>query len=91
MKCKLENAMERINKPLTECDDQLSEQDSTILRDVVVPVSKNEGRRVKVLRECNVLDSNSLDEDYDRQTALLARILKVYFLKFTLHSSQINI
>ncbi len=71
--------MERISKPLTECDEQLSEQDSAVLRDVVVPVSKNEGRRVKILRECNVLDSNHHDEDYDRQTALLARILKVCF------------
>jgi hypothetical protein len=58
----------------------LDEEGIKILNSLKVPVPKNEAKRLSVLWESMLLDSEPEDK-FDRFTALIARILKVYYLK----------
>ena len=42
-----------------------------------VPVPQNEGLRLKVLKECGLLDSSTRDSSFDRYTSLCQRLFKV--------------
>lgn len=51
--------------------------DYAALAALAVPVPNREDDRLKIVRESNIIDGNYMDEDYDRLTALAARVLKV--------------
>jgi hypothetical protein len=55
----------------------LSPEEVAILRDLKVPVPDDEARRLNVLRETQLLDSNQSDPDFDRYTSLAKRIFNV--------------
>ena len=42
-----------------------------------VPLPSNEGKRLKVLKQSNLLDSNTMDPEFDRFTSLAHRIFDV--------------
>jgi len=48
-----------------------------ILKNLNVPIPKNEQGRLQILKQTKILDSNTDDEEYDRFTLLAARIFKV--------------
>lgn len=56
--------------------------DYAALAGLAVPVPNRERNRLRIVRESNILDGNVTDEDYDRLTALAARVLKVDILTF---------
>ena len=43
----------------------------------VVPIGHDEERRLKVLRECSLLDSSTADPNFDRFTSLCRRLFNV--------------
>ena len=85
-----------LRKLLVLPDPALTEEDlRVIIEKVTVPVPSNEGKRLKILRQSNLLDSNTMDPEFDRFTSLAHRIFDVstshtlHFLhKYTLTFNQ---
>ena len=55
----------------------LSQSDVNLIHELTVPVPSNEQERIKVLREANILDSDTDDTGFDRFTSLCRRIFQV--------------
>lgn len=67
-----------LRKLLVLPDPALTEEDlRVIIEKVTVPVPSNEGKRLKILRQSNLLDSNTMDPEFDRFTSLAHRIFDV--------------
>ena len=57
-------------------DFKLTEMDSLSLKKLLVPIPKNESKRIEALREADLLDT-SAEEDYDRFTRMCCRVFNV--------------
>ena len=55
----------------------LSDADRECLKNVCAPITAREGRRLQVLRETDLLDSDRNEAQYDKYTSLLKRIFNV--------------
>lgn len=55
----------------------LSERDVEQLRNLKVPLNNDEGDRIVVLRQTQLLDSDFSEVEYDRYTTMGARIFQV--------------
>lgn len=64
--------------PCEHLDPTLSDDDLRALQSITVPIPLNEGKRLKILRQSNLLDSDIMDPEFDRFTSLAHRILEVY-------------
>ena len=58
-------------------DPTLTEEDLHALESITVPIPLNEGKRLKILRQSSLLDSNIMDPEFDRFTSLAHRIIEV--------------
>lgn len=56
--------------------DPAEDEDNVALQQLTVPVPREEHKRLSVLRQCCILDTEP-DEAYDRYTALCRRYFKV--------------
>jgi hypothetical protein len=62
--------------PLVRIHNNLSIQDELEILNLKVPIPKNESKRIKVLREAEILDTEE-EQEYDRYTSLASRVFKV--------------
>ena len=72
---------EMLSVPL---DSTLTDDDLRALESITVPIPLNEGKRLKILRQSSLLDSDIMDPEFDRFTSLAHRILEVY-IQFATH------
>ena len=55
----------------------LSNEDMRALENATGPIPLNEGKRLKILRQSNLLDSTIFDPEFDRFTSLAHHIFEV--------------
>lgn len=78
-----------ISTELLERDNlELTEYEKELLKQLTVPVPKDECYRINVLRQSELLDSDPRDSEYDRYTALAQRIFKVSNFAVAKHLSR---
>ena len=63
----------------------LSNEDMCALENAAGPIPLNEGKRLKILRQSNLLDSTIFDPEFDRFTSLAHHIFEVCFCLPTSH------
>ena len=64
-------------RTLPDTEIPLNDEDVRALESIIVPIPRNEGKRLKILRQSNLFDSSIFDPEFDRFTSLAHHIFEV--------------